>query len=196
MHPTKAVLAFALIALAAASCSREATSGGPDPDSGAARSARDASRELEARLEAEVGRRFRGPHLRTYLMLPDSFVGGSFPAQVAVLLREVEELECDHVRHLETSGVLDLRVLDAHQAFEEFAGLAAELYELMASEPGSIRSLRTGLEISDEALNERYDRGVDEVNAARDRFDAAIRALPAERQASFSRMGLTVRLGT
>jgi hypothetical protein len=52
--------------------------------------------------------------------------------------------------------------------------------------------MRSGLEISDDSLLARYNRGVDEVNAAHEELDAAIKALSSEQQVTFRRMRLNV----
>ena len=44
--------------------------------------------------------------------------------------------------------------IEVHRTFVE---AAAELYELMASQPESIKAMRHGLEISDPRMLERYD---------------------------------------
>ncbi len=147
-----------------------------------------------AQLEAEIGKRFRRPELQGYLMLPGSFVGGSFPKEIAVLLREVEELESEYVSLLQESSTGTQPVIQAHQAFEQFARVTAELYEVMAAASTSVKSMRDGLEISDASLLAEYNRRVDEVNAARGEFEVALQALTTEQQAPFSRMGLTAFL--
>jgi hypothetical protein len=127
-------------------------------------------------------------------MLPDSFVGGSFPKEIAVLLREVEELERKYVSLLQESSSKTQAVIAAHQTFDRFVQVTAELYEVMAAAPASVKSMRDGLEISDASLLAEYNRRVDEVNAARDRFEMALQALTTEQRAPFSRMGLTAYL--
>lgn len=185
------VLILGSIVFAISSCSSDgAESPRPDgPQAGAEVGAADL-----AQHEADIAKRFRGPELSAYLMLPDSFVGGTFPHKVAVLLREVEALEAAFLVKLQSLDTTNEAVLESHRAFLEFAGLAAALYERMAEAPRSIRAMRDGLEIADPSLADEYNSRVDEVNAARDRFEASIRALTTEQQASFSRMGLTVRL--
>jgi hypothetical protein len=86
-----------------------------------------------AQLEAEIGKRFRRPELRDYLMLPDSFVGGSFPEEIAVLLREVEELESKYVSLLHEPSFTTQAVIAARQAFDRFVQVTAELDEVMAA---------------------------------------------------------------
>ena len=128
-------------------------------------------------------------------MLPESFIGGTFPQRTAVLLREVQQLVSAHVAYLETSGSPNQGVLEAHRAFETFAGQEAELYELMAAQStNTVKAKRTGLEVSDSAVAEEYNLRVDQVNAARDRLEEAFMELPSEQQASFRRIGLTTRL--
>lgn len=142
--------------------------------------------------EAAVRALFQRPELRSYLMLPNSFVGGSFPEKIAGYLREVEELEGAHLEYLQENSGSSQPVVEAHQAFERFAGEAAGLYEVMAAGSAYIKDMRDGLDISDPSLLEEYNRRVDEVNGARDDLEAAIQALTPEQRSSFSRMGLTI----
>ena len=151
-----------------------------------------AAAQLRTQHEASISRLFGRPELRFYLMLPDSFVGGSFPRGTAVLLRQLEQLETTYLGVLQASSGSSQAVIQTHRAFEQFTRQAAELYELMAAGASSIKNTRDGLEISDPSLNAEYNRRVDEVNAARDRFEVAVRELPPKHQVSFSRMGLTV----
>ena len=185
-----ASLALAFLTPLLASCSSDASGEAATPGG-----VPSAEKQIETELEGEVRRRFQTPELKNYLMLPTSFIGGTFPRKIAVLLRETQELEKKHVTHLESSGTANQAVLETHKAFETFAGQAAELYELMAAQPkDSVRDMRSGLEISDPGVHAEYNRRVDEINAAHERLDKTIRALPPEQQASFSRMGLTTRL--
>jgi predicted SnoaL-like aldol condensation-catalyzing enzyme len=158
--PIRLHAALIIVTVVLSSCSRNEA-----PAESAAGSA--AGSAAAAQLEAEVGERFRRPELQGYLMLPDSFVGGSFPKEIAVLLREVEELESKYVSLLQESSTKNQPVIEAHQALEQFARVAAELYEVMAAASASVKSMRDGLEISDASLAAEYDRRVDEVNAAK-----------------------------
>jgi hypothetical protein len=173
------------------------------------------------RIGAEVGRYFRRPQLQSYLLLADSYVGGSFPATIAELLRKVQALEDAYLA--ETRGFAELLaskfteagvsaeqalvaelaaafaaerkpLVAAVEAHREFVVAAAELYELVASQPESIRSLREGLEISDPALLERFNSRVDAVNSAIDATDFALRALDSEQRKSVHWMGLAKRV--
>lgn len=174
---------------------------------------------LQRAFEEDVGRLFQRPHLKSYLMLPDSFAGETFPAEIAALLRKVEQLERDHADALrDYPAILDrslskadvspearasvqegiaagmealhrpqLEALDAHR---RFVALAAELYELVASRPGALKSMREGVVTTDASMEHEFNRLVDEVNAARDAAEAAIVALPREQQAGWRRMGV------
>jgi hypothetical protein len=182
MISTHLPAAVTMATLVFASCS-----GSPESTGAAA-----AAAQLQGQHEASISKLFGRPELRDYLMLPESFVGGSFPRGTAVLLREVQQLEGTYLGVLQASSAPNQPVVQAHQALEEFARQAAELYELMASGAASIKATRDGLEISDASLHAQYNQHVDAVNAARDRLEVALRALTAEQQASFSRMRLTV----
>ena len=131
----------------------------------------------------------RRPQLRSYLMLPESFVGGTFPQEIADLMREIEALESEYLEG-EASAADPAPVTDTHRALEQFAKETAELYELMAASSSSVQAMRDGLEISDDSVLARYNRGVDEVNAAHEELDAAIKALTAEQQVTFRRMNV------
>ena len=187
LRHTLAALTLALIAPIVASCSSETPDGPPAPPS--------AEKQLELDLESELRNRWQRPELKNYLMLTNSFIGGTFPRKTAVLLRESQELVSKYVNHLETSGSADPGVLEAHKALVKYTGEAAELYELMAAQPkDAVRDTRNGLEISDPYVHSEYNRRVDLVNAAHDRLDGAIKALTPEQQMSFRRMAVATRL--
>ncbi len=190
----------------------------------ARRAVRDSIRQVlvaSDRLGAEVGRYFRRPQLSAYLLLDDSYVGGTFPAGIAESLREVEALEDAYLAETRGfSGLLASKFTDAGvsaeqaevdelaaafaaerkpivvavEAHREFVVAAAELYELVASQPESIRSMRDGLEISDPALLERFNSRVDAVNSAIDATNSALRALDSEQRKSVHWMGLAKRV--
>lgn len=140
--------------------------------------------------EAAVRSLFQTPELKYYLMLSYSFVGSAFPAKVAGYLREVEQLEGEYILLLQESPQGMETVIAAHQAFEEFARGAAELYEVMSAGAAHVKDMREGLVISDQRLMDEYNRRVDEVNGARDALEAAIQALTPDQRLSFRRMGL------
>ena len=75
-----------------------------------------------------------------------------------------------------------------HLAFVE---AAAELYELVAMESDSIKSMRDGLEMSDSSLLARFNHQVDVVNDARDAAAATLPSLGPLQQQSLRAMGLT-----
>jgi hypothetical protein len=199
----------------------------PRRDSEAREAVRGAFRamlHLDSVHTEEVGRRFQRPELRSYLMLPESYIGGDFPRGTAVLLREVQKLDREYLDALEAfPEVLERRlastdlsedqkrtlkeemsqafsarqrpVVEAVVAFDKFVGSAAELYELVARYPGSVRAMRDGLHITDGGLSARFNRLVDATNGAHDAADAAFRRLNVpEQQAKFTRMGVTKRL--
>lgn len=169
--------------------------------------------------EAEVRKRFQTPELRSYLMLSDSYVGGNFPRRIAVLLREVQQANQNYLLQVQSFPTLlseklasaDLpadrrttlqsemaRVYTTRQqpmvaavaAFDSFVQLAARLYETAAANSGSVRSMRTGLEISDGRVLGGFNALVDQANRAHEVADSAIRRLDPEQQARFRRMGI------
>jgi hypothetical protein len=148
--------------------------------------------EATKQHEAAVRSLFQRPELKDYLMLPNSFVGGSFPKEIAGYLREVEELERAHVQFLRKNPGNSQPLVEAHQAFERFAGEAAALYEVMAAGSAYVKDMREGLDISDPSLLAEYNRRVDAANGARDELEAAIQALTPEQRSSFRRLGLPV----
>lgn len=178
--------------------------------------------EVHEDYEAKVGRPFQRQQLRSYFLLDESYIGGSFPRGIAELLREVETLEGEYLaeirgfpdvlkRNLDAAGVSHEHrasferavaaafaasrqpAVAATEAHRAFVGKAAELYELVASSPESIRSMRDGLEISDPSLLSDFNRLVDEVNAAGDAADAALQTLDARQRESRHAMGLAAR---
>ena len=192
----------------------------------ARRAVREAMRvviQRQAKQRSEVSRLMGRPHLKGYLMLDESFIGGTFPKETAVLLREVQRLEEDYDaesqgfpflldQKLASAGVPEeqrkaavaeltaavtereqpvLAALDAHVAFLEET---AELYELAAAHSDSIKSMRTGLEISDSWVADQFNAQVDVVNAANDTADAAIRALPPEHSRPLTEMQVARRV--
>jgi hypothetical protein len=174
--------------------------------------------------EAEVRARFQRPELRSYLFLSDSYIGGDFPRRTAMLLREVQQANRDYLQRVQTfSSVLNERMartdLSAGErsaierdiaaayaarqqpavqvvtALDGFVDSAAQLYELMAVHSGSIQSMRTGLEIADPRVLQRYNGLVDQVNRAHEAADSAMRRLvEPDQQQRFRRMGLTKRV--
>ena len=173
--------------------------------------------------EAEVGRRFRTPELRTYLMLSDSYVGGDFPRKIAVLLREVQQADQNYLQQVasfptvltdqlsrtdlptaqrqsleaEMAQAYSARqrpVVAAVTALDSFVQLTAQIYELMAANAGSVQSTRTGLQISNGGVQQRFNALVDRVNRAHEVADTAIRRLSPEQQARFTKMGVTKRI--
>jgi hypothetical protein len=185
-------LATILISCAGEDPAPAGTPGGAAP--GAAPAA--VANPMQAEVEEEVRRRFQRPALKNYLMLPSSFTGGTFPKEIAGLLREVQQHAGRFISHLESTGG-DTALLNAHRALDKFAGKTAELYEFMAGQPaGSVRDMREGLVMTDDLVRAQYDSFVDQVNAAHEQLDQAIRGLPAEHQASFRRMAVATRLST
>ena len=173
--------------------------------------------------EAEVGRRFRTPELRTYLMLSDSYVGGDFPRKIAVLLREVQQADQNYLQQVasfptvlsdqlsrtdlssaerqslesEMAQAYSARqrpVVEAVTALDSFVQLTAQIYELMAANAGSVQSMRTGLRISNGAVLQRFNGLVDQANRAHEVADTAIRRMNPVQQARFTRMGVTKRI--
>lgn len=173
--------------------------------------------------EAEVAKRFRTPELRDYLMLSDSYVGGDFPRKIAVLLREVQQADQNYLQQVASfPTVLDEQlartklsaserqslgtdmgqayetrqrpVVAAVSALDSFVQLAAQIYELMAANSGSVQSMRTGLEISNGGVLQRFNALVDQTNRAHEVADTAIRRLNPEQQARFKRMGVAKRV--
>src|SRR5688572_23982964 len=167
---------------------------------------------------AEVGQRFQGHHLsESYLLRSESFVGGTWPKQTAVLLREVQRADRDYLSAMQSFhtvlerrlGETDLSdeqrraletemaqafatqqqpVVQAVEKFDQLVGVIAEVYELAAKYPSSIKAMRTGLEIEDERVLERYNSMVDRVNNLHAVADSAIRRLEPQQQARFARM--------
>src|SRR5262245_9866245 len=86
--------------------------------------------DLQKQHELKIQRLFGRPELRSYLMLPLSFVGGTCPLGTAALLREVQQLEATYLSAL-TASSASHSVVQAHRTFEDFARQVAELYELM-----------------------------------------------------------------
>ena len=177
--------------------------------------------DMQAQHEREIGTRVRRPHLQSaYLLQPESFIGGSFPRESAVLLREVEQQVDQYVGIAEQfRSVLEGRlaatdlddaqrqslademanayaawhqpVIETNRKLGRFAAAAAELYELAAASPGSLRYMRSGLQSGDLGFIQRFNRRIDELERELETLDAAIRALSTDQQATFSRMGLT-----
>ena len=172
---------------------------------------------------AEVARRFATPELRSYLMLSDSYVGGDFPRRTAVYLREVQQSNQQYLQLVQTFRTIlsdklattdipaDRRqaitnemaqaydaqqkpVIRAVAAVDTFVQHAAVLYELAASRSGAFQSMRTGLEISDGAVLQRFNQLVDRANHAHEVADSAIRRLPADQQTRFRAMGVATPL--
>jgi len=186
-----ASLALALLTPLLSGCSSDQ----PPGESGAPGGVPSAEKQIETELEGELRRRWQRPELRSYLMLTNSFIGGTMPRTIAGLLRETRELVSKHVSHLETSGSTDQNLLQAHKALETFAKQTAELYELMAAQPlNAVRDMREGLVIDDPGVHAEYNRRVDDVNASIDRLDNAIKALTPEQKMSFRRMAVATVL--
>jgi hypothetical protein len=167
---------------------------------------------------AEVGRRFARHELSdSYLLRNESFVGGTWPKQTAVLLREVQRADFEYLAALQAfPTVLERRlaetdlsedqrrvladevakafatrqqpVVQAVEAFDQLIGVIAEVYELAAKYPSSIKAMRTGLEIENERVLERYNSMVDRVNGLHAVADSAVRRLEPQQQARFARM--------
>jgi len=146
MTPIRLHAALIIVTVVLSSCSRKEA-----PAESAAAPA------PTGQLEAEVGKRFRRPELQGYPMLPDSFVGGSFPKEIAVLLREVEELESKYVSLLQESSTRTQPVIQAHQAFEQFARVTAELAR--ALQPDGVDRLSQELTRGANRLPPRLPRG-------------------------------------
>jgi hypothetical protein len=164
---------------------------------------------------AEIGRTFWRSELNSYLFLNQSYIGGTFPAGTAELLRKVQELEDSYLadiqgfpqalaNNLEKRGIPEKErtalvqeiagafaaerkpIITAVEAHRKLVEAAAELYELIASDPESVRYPREGLEISDPSLRKRFDAQIDAVNEAYDATQAALAALDPEQQKSAS----------
>jgi hypothetical protein len=169
--------------------------------------------------EAEVRARFQRPHLRSYFMRADSYIGGDFPRQTAVLLREVQQANRNYLLQVESYpsvlndklGPMDLSAdqkrtlademtrayavrqkpaIEAVAEFDKFVEAAARLYEVAAANSGSLQSMRTGLETTDGRVHLGFNRVVDDVNRAHTAADHAIRRLPPEHLQRFMRMGI------
>jgi hypothetical protein len=166
---------------------------------------------------AEVSGLFARPELYDYLLRPESFVGGVWPGKTAVLLREVQQVDREYVfalrsfpvalyrRLAETDLSEDQRrdfvnemsaafstqqqsVVDAVDAFDEFIGVLAEMYELAAEYRSSIRLMRDDLRIVNRRVRDRYNSLVDRANSAHAVAESAIRRLEPQQQARFARM--------
>ena len=166
---------------------------------------------------AEVSRRFARPELYDYLLRPESFVGGLWPGKTAVLLREVQQVDREYVfalrsfpvalyrRLAETDLSEDRRrvfvnemsaafleqqqpVVDAVEAFDDFIGVLAEMYELAAEYRSSIRLMRDDLRIVNGRVRKRYNSLVDRANSAHAVAESAIRQLEPLQQVRFARM--------
>ena len=167
---------------------------------------------------AEVAGRFQRHELSdSYLLRDVSFVGGTWPKQTAVLLREVQRADFEYLAAMQSFRmVLERRlaetdlsddqrrvltaematafatrqqpVVQAVEAFDQLIGGVAEVYELAANHPSSIKAMRTGLEIEDERVLQRYNSMVDRVNNLHAVADSAVRRLEPQQQARFARM--------
>lgn len=180
-----ASLALALLAPLLSSCSSDAPGDSGPPG------APTAEKQIELDLEAELRKRWQRPEIKNYMMLSVSFIGDKMPRTIAQLMRETQEIVSKHVTYLEASGSSDQNLLEAHRELVKFSRQTAELYELMNSQPlSSVRDKREGLEIDDPIVHSEYNRRVDEVNAANDRLDRAIKALTPEQKLSFRRMAV------
>ncbi|HEX6813633.1 MAG TPA: hypothetical protein VF384_18585 [Planctomycetota bacterium] len=177
----------------------------------------------EARCTYEVWQRMQRPELHGYLLRPQSYIGGTFPSGAAGLLRQVQQLEDDYLaelrgfrdllgKHVVDHGVpADQRqslvdemaaavsdrwqpVVAAIEAHRRFVAAAAELYELVASQPESIRFMRTGLEFSDASLRARFDSCSAAVNDAHDAIEGVVTALDREQSTRFHWLTRTSRV--
>jgi hypothetical protein len=167
---------------------------------------------------AEVGSRFARHELSdSYLLRDESFVGGTWPKQTAVLLREVQRADFEYLAAMQSfRSVLDRRlaetdlsaderrvladqmvkafaarqqpVVQTVEAFDQLIGVIAEMYELAAKHPSSIKAMRTGLEVEDERVLQRYNSLVDRANSLHAVADSAVRRLEPQQQARFARM--------
>lgn len=79
-------------------------------------------------------------------------------------------------------------VVHAVEAFDQLVGVVAEMYELATKHPSSIKAMRTGLEMDNELVLERFNRMVDRLNSLHVAADSAIRRLEPQHQARFARM--------
>ena len=174
---------------------------------------------LDSLHVAEVGTRVRRPHLQSYFLLSESYVGGSFPQQTADVLREIERLTREYVASvqgypdvlrgmLESTDLPEDRrealvtemsaafaatqetVIEVNRALERFVAEAAKLYEIPAGSPSAFAAMREGLEVSDNTLMGQFNRQVSVVNRAGNEMDALLRSLTPEQALPFSRMSL------
>ncbi|HSJ08707.1 MAG TPA: hypothetical protein VK928_02310 [Longimicrobiales bacterium] len=190
-----------------------------DPARRAVRMSLRAMMHLDSLHVAEVGARVRRPHLQGYFLYQDSYVGGDFPKQTAVILREIERLVQDYVASLEgypevlrnTLASTDVPSdrqealvaemsaayaasqevnIRVNRALEKFVVEAAKGYELAAANPGAFSSTRAGLEVEGSALLSQSNRSVAAINRAGDELDVLLRSLTPEQSLPFSRMSL------
>jgi|SRR5690349_2334324 len=190
---------------------------------GAVREALRKMLELDHAFSEACWKRVQRAELQTYLFRHESYIGGEFPRGTAGLLREVQELEDGYLAELQRfpellaqkleqsevpaedrKGLVDEMsaavlarwkpVVAAVEAHRAFADAAAELYELVASEPESIRALTTGLEFSDATLEEHFDAQAKLVNEAQEAAQRAFRVLDKQRGGSLHWLGQTKRV--
>jgi hypothetical protein len=79
-------------------------------------------------------------------------------------------------------------VVDAVEAFDDFIGVLAEMYELAAEYRSSIRLMRDDLRIVNGRVRKRYNSLVDRANSAHAVAESAIRQLEPLQQVRFARM--------
>ena len=190
---------------------------------GAVREALRKMLELDHAFSEACWKRVQRAELQAYLFRHESYIGGEFPRGTAELLREVQELEDGYLEELqrfpellaqkleqsevppadrqalvdEMAAAVAARwkpVVAAVEAHRAFADAAAELYELVASEPESIRALPAGLEFSDETLEAHFDEQAKLVNDAQEAAQRAYRVLDKQRGGSLHWLGHTKRV--
>ena len=180
--------------------------------------------ELDQAFTRECGKRAQRPELQSYLLRAEAYIGGTFPRGTAELLREMQQLENDYLAELprfpellalklaqsdvpagdrqalvdEFAGVVATRwrpVVAAVEAHRAFAVAAAELYELVAARPESLRAMRTGLEFSDATLEEDFDAQARVVDDAHEASQRAFEVLDTQSGGMLNWIGLTKRVG-
>jgi len=177
--------------------------------------------EAEGKYSTALGSLFWRPEVNGYLFRDESYVGGTFPLSVAGVLREALLLEARYLAELngfrellatniakssvsaqqrsdvvaEIAGAFETRwkpIATAVERHREYIEEAAELHELMGAQPEAIQAMRTGLEISDPHLLERFNSQVGVVNGARDAIEVALQALDPDQKRTVNWMGYDV----
>ena len=173
--------------------------------------------DLDSIHESGVRYRFSTPHLRSYLFLDESYIGGDFPREMAGHLRHVHVLNRDYLDAqpqypdvlsdlLDSADLQDEErralvdgmakeyasrrrpFIGAVRAFDDYMVAAARVYELAAQYPASFTAAREGLLIDNDAILGRFNRLADEANAARAAADRAIDGLDGDDKMRFVRM--------